>query len=667
MKLRRKPGSGHFVHMLLLLMLGLLGISMAGCGGGGGGGGGNGGGGVGTGSGGYNVQLSTYSISFDYALNTSVPAAQVMTASFNGDGLVIGIPPGVPNPDWLNVVLVDPADNTSPVDVRLSVNTAFLITTGTRQITVRFATGNASGSEVAYKDLSVTCTVIERIELDATQLDFIHTNGAANPGTQAVQVLGNSLDWSAAESESWVSLDTTSGTTPSVINIGVDAGGLAVGIHSATATVTNTSTHADETLQVNVTVEPHKLFVGDNGVALSSFPTAPSVLSHDVMVSENAGVATDWTAVSDSAWLTVTGSGVTDGWLTLTADPAGLQADTVHYATVTVTSNDVTIANTEAIQVGFYVSEDDPTASQVDREAFYMVSDPIRPYVYVTYSDHITFTSNVLDIYNVYNGLNVGSITTGLELRGMTISSDGQTLYVIDAHDDTIIPIDLATLNDGSKWPAANFGSSYAMLEYTRFNGMGVVMTSQKEVFDVRDGAMVATIPYNDISEIVLAASRDGNSLFGLLRGMSGSVDLDRYVGGYSTVDDAFSVARTHGLHRYFANPIDIATNWDGSKIYTASGGESAFPTFNFDGGSITEGTALAASHPVAVVVAPDGTLFGGMSKNSPDIFSYDATGAAGSPYIIPGDLVRRQLEISGDGLRLIALTNVINFIDIVP
>lgn len=665
MKLRRKPGSGRFVHMLLLLMLGLLGISMAGCGGGGGGGG-NGGGG--SSSGGYNVQLSTNSISFDYGLNTSVPAAQVMTASFNGDGLVIGIPPGVPYPAWLNVVLVDPVDNTSPVDVRLSVNTALLTTIGTRQTTVRFATGNASGTEVVYKDLSVRCTVTERIELDATQLDFNHTNGAANPDTQAVQVSGNSLDWSAAASESWVTLDTTSGTTPSVINIGVDAGGLAAGIHSATVTVTNTSTHADETLQVNVTVEPHKLFVGDNGVALSSFPTARSMLSHDVMVSENAGVATGWTAVSDSAWLTATGSGVTDGWLTLTADPAGLQTDTVHYATVTVTSSDATIANTEAIQIGFYVSEDDPTASQVDRAAYYMVSDPIRPYVYVTYSGHLSSASNVLDIYNVYNGLNVGSITTGLELRGMTISSDGQTLYVIDAHDDTIIPIDLATLNDGGKWPAADFGSIYAMLEYTRFNGMGVVMTSQKEVFDVRDGAMVATIPYNGLSEIVLAASRDGNSFFGLLRGMSGYVDLDRYAGGYSTVNDAFSVVRTHGLLRNFANAIDIATNWDGSKIYTASGGEYAFPTFNFDGSDMTEGAALAgSSYPVAVVVDPDGTLFGGMDMNSPDIFSYDASGAAGSQYIIPGNLERRQLEISGDGLRLIALTNVINFIDIVP
>lgn len=362
------------------------------------------------------------------------------------------------------------------------------------------------------------------------------------------------------------------------------------------------------------------------------------------------GAAANWPASSDSSWLGVTSSGITEGLLTLTADPSGLATDTIHYATVAVTSCDADITSSETIRVGFYVSSTDPSASQVNPvpKAYNVVSDPIRPYVYVSHStpDYPRVVSDVIDIYNIYNGVKVHSIPAGSELWDMAVSSDGQMLYVIDFYHRAVIPVDLVTLTSGTQWPATDLHGNDAMLVYTRFNGMGVLSTSRCEVFDTRNGALVADIPYinGNYYGFILAAAQNGKSFYGFKRGLVGMLDLNRYTGNYSAATDTFSVTKTHTLNRHFGNNKDIAVNPDGSRIYTASGSEDGFPTFILDGSGITEGITLPGhDYPIAVEIGPDGRIYGAMNLGLPNNYTYHSDGTVGDTYSAPGDINRMQ------------------------
>ncbi|MBT8111677.1 MAG: hypothetical protein KJO27_13260 [Gammaproteobacteria bacterium] len=637
----------YFTNFTNYLAIAGLVFSLAACGGGSSDSGG--------GAPGTNVTLSTNNIVFTYAIGGAAPAAQTLSVGFSGDGLVIGYAPGVSEPAWLDVRQADSSDNISPVDIELSVDTGTL-TVGTYETSVRFATGDINGNNVSFRDLTVTCIVTNQLTVSQSQFDFTHTDGASvAPERQTLSIDGEGINWTANSDQAWVTLSASSGTAPSSVQLGVDPAGLSSGNYTAAVTVADSSGGNSENVTVNLTVEPHKLFVGDNGVAFATFPTAPSVLTHTVTVSENAGASIPWTASSNSAWLSVTGGGVTDGALTLTADPSGLATDTIHFAEVTVSSGDVTIINDEAITVGFYVSGTDPTATELGVTGRYLVSDPVRPYVYVTNN------GATVDIYNIYTGALVNSVTAGVELKAMTVAGSGETLFAIDGDDNSIVPIELSTLTVGSKWPADNFAQINAMLEYTRFNGKGVVISNRREVFAANTGMQVTTVPHPFYDNIILAAAEDGASFFVLRPGVSGLIDLLRYTGDYSTVNDAYSVEQTHALNRSFGNARDIAVNKDGSKIYTADGGEYAFPTFSFDGDAIAEGTVLAANpYPLAVELGPTEKLYGGINAvtGGTDAWSYNVDDSADNTYVINGRLHDRQVRISGDGLRMITLSD---------
>src|SRR5690606_10654871 len=90
---------------------------------------------------------------------------------------------------------------------------------------------------------------------------------------------------------------------------------------------------------VTINRDQRKILPSVTGIAMVSAP-GWSRLSREVTVSDNyAGNAT-WSAASDSGWLGVTRSGNS---LTLQADPSSLPADTISYATVTLTPGDADI------------------------------------------------------------------------------------------------------------------------------------------------------------------------------------------------------------------------------------------------------------------------------------------------------------------------------------
>lgn len=112
---------------------------------------GGGGGGSGT-----SISVSPSSLSFTSTTAGSAPAAQAVQVNFDGDGLLIGFPPEVPQPSWLGVDIL--SESNSGADVRVSIVETDL-PPGARSTTLRFVTGHSDGTAIKYKDVAISYTV----------------------------------------------------------------------------------------------------------------------------------------------------------------------------------------------------------------------------------------------------------------------------------------------------------------------------------------------------------------------------------------------------------------------------------------------------------------------------------------------------------------------------
>ncbi len=104
---------------------------------------------------------------------------------------------------------------------------------------------------------------------------------------------------------------------------------------------------------VGVFTHRHRLVASTPGVAFASMP-GRSTLTRTLTVTDTLGHPSSWAASSDQPWLQVTPSGAAGGNLVLTANPAGLAADQIHYATVTIGSSESAVSLQDHVRVGFW-------------------------------------------------------------------------------------------------------------------------------------------------------------------------------------------------------------------------------------------------------------------------------------------------------------------------
>jgi hypothetical protein len=170
--------------------------------------------------------------------------------------------------------------------------------------------------------------------------------------------------------------------------------------------------------------EAGPLYASDDGIAFTSLPSYNRLTQTVTIMAGNRAAPGEWSASSDQSWLTVTP--LSDGELQLTADPAGLAADALYYATVSVAQSSGADQHAPAsIRVALWVGSQDAAATAtLPTSASEMAADPLRPYVYVNNG------GSSIDIYNIYTQTLVDSIPT--ELTGyedLRVSTDGSFLF----------------------------------------------------------------------------------------------------------------------------------------------------------------------------------------------------------------------------------------------
>ncbi len=253
------------------------------------------------------LEVSPTSLSFEATEGGSDPFNQPFHINNEGTG-TLSWSASTDQP-WLEL---SDTEGTAPSVVDASVDIGGL-SAGTYNGQITIAAAEASNSP---QTVDVTLTVNPPatgpvLDVNPTALNFVAAKGWSEPLTQTISInnIGTgSLDWSASESLSWLSLSEAAGTAPSTIDLVVDASGLSARTYNGSITVEAGSAQ-DSPQQVDVTlmVKPETAegddYEVDNDCAdASPIETDGMIQSHTF----HASADEDWVSFEGTEGLTYT-------------------------------------------------------------------------------------------------------------------------------------------------------------------------------------------------------------------------------------------------------------------------------------------------------------------------------------------------------------------------
>jgi hypothetical protein len=604
-------------------------------------------------------------------VNGGTVATQALSISLNN-----GLPAGwtaIAGADW---IVLDKRSGTTPDTLVVAIDPSRgPLASGSYTSTVTLTAAHAGD----------TLTKVIPISLALARSTLIVTPGALYAGgimgrelpvpttlLVSLDAGANAYPWTATQDQPWIRLDARSGTTgatPGALHVDWDRVGLTGGSYTGAIAI-SAVVNGDiltASVPVRLYLDFHLLLADDDGVALATMP-GQSTLTRTLHVRDNLGLATPWTATADQAWLSVTKSGTTPGELVVSADPAELATDTIHYATVTLASSDPTVERPETIRVGLWVGAAAAASRELAATYYGLALDPIRPLAYV----HARGSS--ITVHNIYTGAVVTTISTAASVLGaMAIASDGSRLFATDAELQSVISVDLADFSQGRPFSLPT--SADTLLTYTRTNGKGLLLGGGGHVFDASSGVEQGSRITGDyLGNLFLDATRDGTRVAAQDYGVSSS-KFGVYALDYTAVGggELFITPVSSGYREGYAG--DLALNADGSRLYTAD----AHGLSVFDVSQVGQRATALSPLPGAVgagnvEVARDGRIIAGASVpyGTEDTWIYGPTGTLLGSMKLSGygrEAYGRQLKISGDGLRLVALTNTpsLQFVSVPP
>ncbi len=413
-----------------------------------------------------------------------------------------------------------------------------------------------------------------------------------------------------------------------------------------------------EVLPVTFNIEASRLVVGAAGVALSSSPApARSVLTRNVTVFSSIDRNdVPWQASSDQSWLTVTGSGVTGQAVTLSANPAGLAADTTHFATVTVTSPDSMVENAETIRVGFHINSAAPADLSNTMTAQFAAASPVEPIVFINDGG-----PDVIG-YDVYTGVAVRPFTNVVASAGvMVVSDDGARLYIYDRTNLRVTELNATTgalvrhYNSGTLYSTTPWGGG---LTFFRPSGYPILITPSSRMYDVASNTEYVTQSFTapltaaslDPSVDSRHVTTDGGAIYRFNR--------TALNGGQLNVSNLFSASTAQG------RTGQACISADRTLVYTASGAPYEFPGTSLLTRQVAQ-VLPGTNYPNSILCLWNGVVIGGVDGYyaAADVWIYNGptgqelTRRSSSAAPDYRSLVDRGMAASGDATRLITLT----------
>ena len=284
------------------------------------------------------LAVSPGTLSFTATQGGANPAAQSFDVTNTGGGTLNWS--AAESASWLTL---SAGSGTAPSTVTATPSiTGLAPGTYATQITV-----SAAGATGSPKTIDVALTVnpaAPALAVSRTSMSFTATQGGANPSAQSFDVTntgGGSLNWSAAESASWLTLSPASGTAPSTVTATPSITGLAPGTYTTQISVTAPgASGSPKTIDVTLTVNSTTpvLSVAPTTLAFTATQGGANPSAQTVNVTNNGGGTLNFTATDDQAWLSVApASGSAPGALSVGANITGLAPGT-YTGTITVTA-----------------------------------------------------------------------------------------------------------------------------------------------------------------------------------------------------------------------------------------------------------------------------------------------------------------------------------------
>lgn len=461
-----------------------------------------------------------------------------------------------------------------------------------------------------------------------------------------------------ANGDAWLIVPTVPaqvGSAPTNIAVNADRSLVDAGVHegSVTLQITVRGRVYSRSVPIVLNKEGHWLQLSSRGAAFSSFP-GRSVLSRSIQVESSRGsIDVPWSATSDASWLNVTATGNTGGSVVLTANPAGLQQDTVHLATVTIVSSDPEIGNQESIRVAFWAGSTDPqelTISGVHRNP---VANPVEPWVYVNDG------ANTIEIYNVYTGALVDTWSTTLVGAGvMTISRDGTLLLVNDEGAHAIVALNAQTGGIVRTYP---YSQSLDVRAVTQI-GVGsraVLISSIGRVYDVATGAELGPYVLPAGGTTSFAVDPLSRYFVTLDTGRS-PASIEKFsIKRTALTEDGITIAWAAGTSGAGSNGQDSCLSNDGTRLYTANGAPYTFPMYRPNGTVLQYlGELPASAYPNNAECGWSGIFVGGAQTYSmlDDTWIYRSDDSLLTTFHMSA--AARWLVLSGDNIRVIGGTS---------
>jgi uncharacterized protein (TIGR03437 family) len=188
-------------------------------------------------------------------------------------------------------------------------------------------------------------------------LQFAYTAGGAVPAAQSIQITNSgtgTLTWTAAASDSWLSVTPASGTAPTTLSVSVSPASLTAGTYNGSVTITaagasNTPLTVGVTLTVAAAVVMPTLTAAPQSLTFNYTVGGAAPAAQSVAIA-NAGSGTlSWTASSSVFWASLSAaSGSAPATLSVTVNPANLAAGSyagnVQIAAAGATGSPVSIA-----------------------------------------------------------------------------------------------------------------------------------------------------------------------------------------------------------------------------------------------------------------------------------------------------------------------------------
>jgi len=554
--------------------------------------------------------------------STSTIAIEV---NFVGEGLLVGYAPDATPVGWLEYRTENVTDTSATIYI--DVVNAQLYAADTYTTTLRLATSNEDLTQFSSHDIEVSLLVWE-LAVDTQKVKYNGTFGVENLPSQRITIASEVSEWTATTDVDWLSLDITSGSGETEIEVTPDITSFtSPGLQQGNIVLTEIASGDTKLVPVELALDNIYMLAEQPSISLAS-TSAISALERVITISNNSAQTIEWLASTEANWLTLTP--INNTQLMITADPAAAPMNASSLAQVTIAASEKTGVVSETINVNFYNSDlvvENTVLESLEINSNEILPSPLFPKFYVA-------VDNQLKTYHQYTGTLESTLTVSPEntvLEQLIMHPAGDYLLakavetVINPEDETtseLVHRYKVNLADNIITEIVDSNVLSEPTDIVRLSGRYFVITQVLEFADENlqvlfwDGANAFLA-----SEIDVAAQK--NTLFAL---DYDAASIKRYMPEVNDFgDDKISVSLTHeyrpGLLPEGKRIIDFMVSDDEQNIYAIS--ESS-EWISFDGDDFVDNGLLEASTSVV-------TLF--LEKNSagnPNYLRFDGSNALG-------------------------------------